>query len=779
LKTTIGIHIGAEAAGLHATLDSLRAHTQQPYDLILLCDGPDEPTRAMLATLGEFQQCGTDEPQGAPACFNRLVRRESSDFYVLLENGALVGRDWLGRLIEGLQAHPRNGLAGPSTNRAWNAQAAFPKAGGTWEEIMDTGNEALRRFRATTRTLEPLYSLADFCYMVRREVIETVGLTDEGFGVGPCWEMDYNIRAARAGWRGVWVCGAYVHRAPPTERRRREEARWFEANKRRYQDKFCGARLRGEKSDYRPHCRGEACPNFAPLPLPVERRAPEAPDPVPARAETTIGRSALEVAGLPLVSCIMPTCDRLPFVQQAVRNFQRQNYPSLELIVVDDGTQSVEGLLSSDPRLRLIRLLAPRRNVGAKRNLACAAARGEFIVHWDDDDWYPTDRVALQIEPLVQKRAVISGTSMLYFMEAGTQQAWRYEYRGGRSWVAGSTLAYRKSWWEGHPFPEIQIGEDSRFVWAAPAGGVCDLRRPGLCVARIHAANTSRKSTGGSCWTSCPIQEIESLLGIEWAVFAGIGASAASAEEWPLVSCIMPTYNRRSFLPLALSAFLAQDYPRKELVVVDDGTDGVSDLLCGKDFVRYLRLPARTSIGRKRNLACEAASGRIVAHWDDDDWHGSGRLRHQVGPLLAGKADVTGLEDSFELDLSAGCFWRTKPALHQRMFVGNVHGGTLVYWKRFFDEGIRYPDGNLAEDAAFLRQVLKRGNRLAQLPNPGLFVYMRHGRNSWRYQPGHFIESSGWERVCAPASFTSDLLAAYTAAVTQGASTCLAGMRLS
>lgn len=38
-------------------------------------------------------------------------------------------------------------------------------------------------------------------------------------------------------------------------RRQREEALWFEASKRRYQNIFCGARLRGEKTDYRPHCR--------------------------------------------------------------------------------------------------------------------------------------------------------------------------------------------------------------------------------------------------------------------------------------------------------------------------------------------------------------------------------------------------------------------------------------------------------------------------------------------------------------------------------------------
>jgi Glycosyl transferase family 2 len=64
--------------------------------------------------------------------------------------------------------------------------------------------------------------------------------------------------------------------------------------------------------------------------------------------------------------------------------------------------------------------------------------------------------------------------------------------------------------------------------------------------------------------------------------------------------------NRRPFLPLALESFIVQDYPARELIVVDDGTDVVRDVVEGVAGVRYLRLPARASIGEKRNRACAA-----------------------------------------------------------------------------------------------------------------------------------------------------------------------------
>src|SRR6185369_11842512 len=57
----------------------------------------------------------------------------------------------------------------------------------------------------------------------------------------------------------------------------------------------------------------------------------------------------------------------------------------------------------------------------------------------------------------------------------------------------------------------------------------------------------------------------------------------------PLVTCIMPTHNRRSFVPQAIRCFLRQDYSNLELLVVDDGTEPVGDLLTVNGRVGYGR----------------------------------------------------------------------------------------------------------------------------------------------------------------------------------------------
>ncbi len=461
----------------------------------------------------------------------------------------------------------------------------------------------------------------------------------------------------------------------------------------------------------------------------------------------------------------MPTADRQVLIGQAIRTFLRQDYPHLELLIVDDGETSAAGAIPDDPRIRYERL-DRRLTIGAKRNLACAQARGDVIVHWDDDDWYPPSRVTRQVRALMDGPADVCGTSRLHYYEGATDRAWEYRYAAGPPrWLAGNTLAYRTEAWRRSPFPDVQIGEDALFLWnGSSKRSLCDLGDLPLCVGMIHPANTSRKDTGGAFWQPVSSATVHALLGDDLHFYRGLPLSD-DPIRWPLVSCIMPTWNRRGVVPLAIRSFQRQDYPNRELIVVDDGDDAVEDLVSGVPGVRYVRLPGRRTIGAKRNAACERARGEFIAHWDDDDWYAPERLRYQIGPLVAGQADITGLENRFMLETGQGRFWTTRGDLHRRMFLGDVHGGTLVFRRQLFADGLKYPDVNLAEDAWLLHAALARGKRLQRLSNPGVFVYVRHRRNAWREcVPGRFLIPDGWQRITRPAMFSASELSSYETA---------------
>ena len=496
-RIAIGVHVHAEPARLRATLAALEAHTAPGFELLLLPDGPDPATRTMLAGLGHLAQSAADRPQGAAACFNRLAGRTTADTLVLLESGTIVGRLWLDKLLAALAANPAHGLACPSTNHAWNRLAVFPNGHGDPTGIARTADEADRRFGERWQSLAPQWDVGDYCLAVRRAVVDAVGPADEAYAQGPCWEMDYAVRAARAGFDSVWAQGSYVFRYPFTARRRLDEARLFEASRHRYQDKFCGLRLSGARTSYARHCRAGACEHFA-VPAPAAVSAPAI------------------LSQRPLVSCIMPTANRRRFVADAIARFLGQDYDGSELVILDDGEDAVEDLVPAHKSVRYLR--APRhRSLGLKRNAACAAALGEIIMHWDDDDWYAPDRIRVQVEGLTSSGADVSGVDRALLFDPRTPAAWEYVYpKGGTPWVYGATLCYRRAYWLAHPFADMQIGEDTHFAAAAQAGQLSVLPDNRFFVALVHAANTSPKHVRDPRWRPREVAVVRDLTGPDW-----------------------------------------------------------------------------------------------------------------------------------------------------------------------------------------------------------------------------------------------------------------------
>jgi GT2 family glycosyltransferase len=103
----------------------------------------------------------------------------------------------------------------------------------------------------------------------------------------------------------------------------------------------------------------------------------------------------------PLVSILMATKDRHDLLALAIDSIRRQRYPHWELRLVNDGGQSVRGLVAAqaDPRIELTEL---DQNVGkgAALGLAANASRGAYLAHQDDDDIWRPDHLAALIDPL-------------------------------------------------------------------------------------------------------------------------------------------------------------------------------------------------------------------------------------------------------------------------------------------------------------------------------------------------------------------------------------------
>jgi len=177
-----------------------------------------------------------------------------------------------------------------------------------------------------------------------------------------------------------------------------------------------------------------------------------------------------------------------------------------------------------------------------------------------------------------------------------------------------------------------------------------------------------------------------------------ISVSATIAHR-PLVSCLMPTADRRAFVPQAIQYFLRQDYPNRELIILDDGSDVVADLIPPDPRLRYVHLDAKHTIGAKLNLGCELAHGEIIAHWDDDDWMANWRLSYQVQELLVQPpGTLCGLAHLLFYDPRAVQAWEYIYPPAERAWLA---GGTFCYRKDFWEQH-QFPDLNEGADTVFV-----------------------------------------------------------------------------
>ena len=153
----------------------------------------------------------------------------------------------------------------------------------------------------------------------------------------------------------------------------------------------------------------------------------------------------------------------------------------------------------------------------------------------------------------------------------------------------------------------------------------------------------------------------------------------------PLISVVIPSYNRLHCLPRAIASVVAQTHPAIELIVVDDGsTDGTHDWArtfdCPMPFT-FHPLERNMGAAAARNRGIELAQGTYVAFLDSDDiWHPEKLARQlaaieEAGPKYG--AAYTGIASLTEAGLPCGVSRATEAGdLRLALVNHNVVGST-------------------------------------------------------------------------------------------------------
>ena len=194
---------------------------------------------------------------------------------------------------------------------------------------------------------------------------------------------------------------------------------------------------------------------------------------------------------------------------------------------MDDGADPVDDLLPPDSRIRYVRAVAGARS---GRSATWRAPRQAANSSFTGTTTTGRHRgaCATRRRACWRRGRTSAAFARLWFYDPASGSAWRYMYpQGQRPWVAGNTLCYRKAFWRINPFPDLTVGEDTRFQWTARPKHIQMLPDERFFVALIHPHNTSPKRTHDGRWQAQNVGAVQALLGEDWAFYAGLAGSTA------------------------------------------------------------------------------------------------------------------------------------------------------------------------------------------------------------------------------------------------------------
>ena len=192
-------------------LSSVLTRSTVDFRLVVVNDGSDAETTTWLRQFAananaDVELIETNGPLGYTCAANRGLTASRADHVVLLNSDTIVPRLWLEDLLDGMRSHDDVGIVGPLSNAASYQSVPEVVDGGQWAVNdlppgynVDEFAELVHR--VSRREFPRVDFVNGFCFMIKRRVIEKVGLLDEvTFPRGYGEENDYCLRAQAEGF---------------------------------------------------------------------------------------------------------------------------------------------------------------------------------------------------------------------------------------------------------------------------------------------------------------------------------------------------------------------------------------------------------------------------------------------------------------------------------------------------------------------------------------------------------------------------------------------------
>jgi GT2 family glycosyltransferase/glycosyltransferase involved in cell wall biosynthesis/Flp pilus assembly protein TadD len=185
---------------------SIRKNTGQPYQLVLVDNGSSEDV-AYEADQNNIEVIRNESNTGFANACNQGITAMCGEYVVILNNDTIVTPGWLKRLLWHMENDPTVGIVGPSTSFASTVQQ-IPVSYKTERDLYEFSESVYEKNRHAAMDVDKVVGV---CMLMRRKVLEEIGLFDTRFGIGNFEDDDICLRARLAGYRVVWARDVFVH----------------------------------------------------------------------------------------------------------------------------------------------------------------------------------------------------------------------------------------------------------------------------------------------------------------------------------------------------------------------------------------------------------------------------------------------------------------------------------------------------------------------------------------------------------------------------------------
>ncbi len=182
-----------------------------------------------------------------------------------------------------------------------------------------------------------------------------------------------------------------------------------------------------------------------------------------------------------------------------------------------------------------------------------------------------------------------------------------------------------------------------------------------------------------------------------------------------LVSCIVPVYCAEEYLHQCVDSILAQDYPKIEVILVDDGSTDCSGDICDDYQSKYSIVKVihqeNRGVSAARNQGVRYSSGEYIAFIDADDWLEPQYISYLVRLIKQYHANIAILAQ--EIQKKEYCISNEQALegmLYQTLF-------DTAPWGKLFHKSIPislpFPEGMFFEDLAIVCQMIAMSDKVS------------------------------------------------------------------